>query len=134
MNVTDARTEFEPYDTRLAKKISSLHAEIESLNVELADMRREGVQEAAGTFKESFLKQSEEVDAIAATWDEQVEQDDSLDGPLNVDIGIGGRQEQLSRTWTDALQGITRLEAGLAKARQRADEADKVVQYMQPKQ
>ncbi|EME42210.1 hypothetical protein DOTSEDRAFT_108692, partial [Dothistroma septosporum NZE10] len=52
--------ELDPFDAKLAQRVQSLSAQIESQTLQLANLRRKAPQETAQAFIRSFEKQSEE--------------------------------------------------------------------------
>lgn len=128
LSLTPVDVEFEPYDHDLAKRITSLHANIEALNLRLATTRREAVARAARAFEGDFTQGSAEVDAALAR------QDELCGRPVEEEqftLGFEGRQEDVRRVWEDAIRGLGSLERGLPETVARADGAKRVVDYLE---
>ncbi|KAF9889159.1 hypothetical protein FE257_007648 [Aspergillus nanangensis] len=54
--------EYEPYDSRLASRVTSLYAQLESLNTTVAQLRRDAPRRAAEAYSEQLKKALEEDD------------------------------------------------------------------------
>lgn len=52
--------EYEPYDTRLAGKVTALYAQLESLTTAVAKLRKEAPQKAAGSYADMLRRTLEE--------------------------------------------------------------------------
>lgn len=66
--------EYEPYDTELAARVTSLYAQLESLTTTVAQLRRDAPKRAAKTYADALTKALEEDDAEAERLDRQAEQ------------------------------------------------------------
>lgn len=129
----DNELEFEPFDTRLASRISTLHGQIESLNLDLANRRRTAAQLAAKNFREGFAAHSETLEAAslqraadAANDKSSMEAIASLQAPN----GWKERQEDIRRTWETTLDDVGRLQGSIAQASGRGQKATEVLDYL----
>ncbi|KKA18076.1 hypothetical protein T310_7976 [Rasamsonia emersonii CBS 393.64] len=66
--------EYEPYDTELAARVTSLYAQLESLTTTVAQLRRDAPKRAAKNYADALTKALEEDDAEAERLDRQAEQ------------------------------------------------------------
>ncbi|KAL1962513.1 hypothetical protein VTN77DRAFT_9634 [Rasamsonia byssochlamydoides] len=66
--------EYEPYDTALAARVTSLYAQLESLTTTVAQLRRDAPKRAAKEYADALSKALEEDDAEAERLDRQAEQ------------------------------------------------------------
>ncbi|KAI9725379.1 MAG: hypothetical protein M1828_003229 [Chrysothrix sp. TS-e1954] len=123
--------EYEPLDTRLAERISGLHAQIEALNPELANTRRSAAKQAAKDFEEGYMKQSALMEEIGTKREEAALAAGQEMGPLDLQPGFQGRDDQVRKTWETALEGLRQTEADLQRTRERADQAAEVVEHLQ---
>lgn len=126
--------EFEPFDTRLASRISALHSQIESLNLDLANRRRTAAQAAATKFRDGFLASSAPLDVEAEPRTSQVTVDEtSLQdlARLQAPRGWDERHEDIKMTWEDALAGLSQLEATARQAEGRGEKAREVLDYLE---
>lgn len=117
---------YDPYDTRLAARITTLHARIETLNLALANTRREAVAKAAADFKQNYLEQ----DAAMETEIERAEDDGKGETATLPEYGFEGREEEVAGTYEEAVRGLERLRGEMGEARERAEEAAGVVEFM----
>lgn len=120
--------EYEPYDTRLAARISALHANIEQLNLTLANTRRTAAARAASDFQKKFIAQSEEVGKRMTQMQEETmargTEDQGLSG---LKLGFEGREEEVARTWERAIVGLREVNGSLRKTTNEAERAAQVV-------
>ena len=122
--------EYETYDGKLAGRITELHGRIETLNLEVADRRREGVRRAAEQFRERYLGW----DGGLAKEEEEGVEEAELEG-LEVDRELVGREEMAKQTWERALSGLVALnkaeEGGLKAAGEKGDAAMRVLEAVE---
>ncbi|KAI9669680.1 MAG: hypothetical protein M1831_007376 [Alyxoria varia] len=151
--------EYEPYDTRLATRITRLHSKIEKLNLSLANTRREAVAAASRKFQHGY----DDLDTVLAREYDDTVAGESVDSAsvgqdLDSDVAIDAtRQEEIARTFSSAVDTLaelvgsaatgsadnntagrddddkttTRARTGrIAQTRGRAEDAVKVVEYL----
>ena len=126
--------EFEPFDTRLASRISALHSQIESLNLDLANRRRTAAQAAATKFRDGFLASSAALDVEQEARTSQTALDEaSLENMarLQAPRGWDERHEDIKMTWEDALAGLAQLKGTAAQAEGRGQKASEVLDYLE---
>lgn len=66
--------EYEPYDTELASRVTSLYAQLESLTTTVAQLRREAPRNAAKSYADALNKVLQEENEEARRLDEEEEQ------------------------------------------------------------
>ena len=126
------KTEYEPYDARLAAKMSSLHATIESLNLELANTRRNAARVAAGEFEREWQEQSRVAEGVLDEGAESAKRDGEGSRLLGEGgLGFEGRDGEVQRAWERGMEGLVRLKAGLGETMRRAEEAKRTVEYLE---
>jgi hypothetical protein len=126
--------EFEPFDTRLASRISALHSQIESLNLDLANRRRTAADAAATKFRDGFLASSAALDVEPEARTSQVTVDEtSLQNlaRLQAPRGWEERQEEIKMTWEDALAGLAQVKGAAVQAEGRGEKAREVLDYLE---
>jgi kinetochor protein Mis14/NSL1 len=113
--------EIEPFDHRLAKRIQDTSSQIESLTLQLANLRRNAPSSAAQTYAASFAKESGDWDRRFRTAEQE-----TIARAEEVDIEVKGleRVDEMSWSWergTETLvgvkEGITATVASLERAR-----------------
>ncbi|EZG01597.1 hypothetical protein H106_08239 [Trichophyton rubrum CBS 735.88] len=85
--------EYEPFDTELAARLTSLYAQLESLTTTVAQMRRDAPLKAAKAYEEALnnaLSHDDEEDEEGGYMDEDYEADDV---PVDADMDEQHRQE-----------------------------------------
>jgi kinetochor protein Mis14/NSL1 len=124
--------ELEPYDTRLASRILSLSAQIESLNLELANRRRQDPARAASAWMEREKKERE-------GWERQREQ---VEGEA-VRMGVEGvrtgaedvlRWEGLEKAWVQGLRTLEGTRERVGATVGRLERAERAVEYLDEKE
>lgn len=129
--------EFEPFDTRLASRISNLYSQIETLNLELANRRRTAAQAVAQNFREGFEAHSAKQEAAIALQDTEDARDSAnmeAIRQLQVPVGWLGRQDDIRRTWATTLDTLGRLPADISQAKYRGEKAKEVLDYTEGRQ
>lgn len=103
-------TEIEPFDTRLAQRIQSLSAQIETQTLQLANLRRTAPAETSQRFQDSFTKQTEAYDARL-----QKEEEDKLEAARQTKMEIGEveRLDEIQNTWQRGSDNLVALKSGL---------------------
>ena len=122
--------EYEPLDTRLAERISGLHARIEALNTELAETRRTAGKKAAEDFKAEYLRQSDAMEKMCAEQEAGALAAGPQVGGLEPQPGFEGRDEEVKKTWENSLKALNAMGPDLEKTRERAERAEQVVRYL----
>lgn len=129
--------EYEVYDTRLAARITALYANIERLNLELADTRRVAVKDAARKFGEGWVQQGEEIEealkrSAAVAEGQGAEDMDGVVEGVKRELWLGkGRNEEVRETWEGAVVGLRGLRGGIEETMERAERARRVVGVLQ---
>ncbi|KAI9843085.1 MAG: hypothetical protein M1837_006630 [Sclerophora amabilis] len=93
--------EYEPYDSRLATKLQSLYATLESHSHAVAALRRDAPVQAAHAWRESFANEMDEEEAVIAGIREKIAQNGA---PAASKDGLGGGSS-IPEQATDANQG-----------------------------
>ncbi|CEL07914.1 hypothetical protein ASPCAL11068 [Aspergillus calidoustus] len=78
--------EYEPYDAKLAARVSSLYAQLESLTTTVAQLRRDAPGKAASQYAEQLNKAIEEDDKDLDEEEEVGEEEDEGDQDKNYDV------------------------------------------------
>ena len=99
--------EYEPYDTRLAARVTSLYAQLESLTTAVAQLRRDAPARAAREYADLLRKVVDEDDEGEEEEEEEDIQFESLEeeGGGEADAEMGGpdelqpRQRRLRQDW-----------------------------------
>lgn len=125
------QTEFEPFDTRLASRCTSLVSEIDCLTASLAKSRRTAPAQAAAVFQRNLLAESAAFDASLAAQEEDVRRRAGEEARLDV-AGLDGRNwDDVERHWERATSGLVGLKGGLAETTAKVERAKGVVDYME---
>lgn len=124
-------TEYEPFDRRLAERLIKISAEIEAMNILLADKRRRAAAAAVQTWTGRYQEQSramEEALPASVPEDEQGQGErDALQMDLD-DLGVPAeRREEVARAWGEAVQSMQALGPALETTRETARRAENVV-------
>ena len=115
----DAKQNYEPYDPRLAAKVRSLYATLETETTRVAELRREAPPKAVGLYVVKLRAEMEEEQRRVENAKLKVAKLESLDG-LNVKFE---RAAEVAVSWErgveelDGLRGITEGVARLERAR-----------------
>jgi hypothetical protein len=126
--------EFESFDTRLAARISALHTQIETLNLDLANRRRTAAQLAAKNFRDAFAVQSEALDITLKKRAAQAEQDTStVDAiaQLQAPAGWNERHDDIRRTLESTTASLATLQAEMLQTATRGEKAREVLDYLE---
>lgn len=120
--------ELDPFDTKLAQRVQSLSAQIESQTLQLANLRRKAPQETAQAFIKSFEKQSEE-------YEERLKLDrearmEAAKG-VSVDVGEVERVEEMEATLERGRSDLEALKASVGPTVERMEKARKAVEVVE---
>lgn len=125
---------YEAYDTRLATRITTLHARIEALNLQLANVRREGVRAAAEGFKAGYAEECRKLEGdVAALRERGGKEGDERGGASVAQYAFEGREGEVGSRFEDAVKGLERLRRDVDGVRGRGEEGLRVVQFFRGK-
>lgn len=127
----DANEELDVYDTRLASKILSLSSQIETLNLQLANLRRQAPSRAA----EAWVRDQKGEDEGLEAERERVVGELVREAGRDVGTGAEGLQrwEDLGRTWERGLGTLERVREGVGGTVGRLERAQRAGEYLQGK-
>ncbi|KAK4692843.1 kinetochor protein Mis14/NSL1, partial [Lecanoromycetidae sp. Uapishka_2] len=124
----DDNGNYEPYDPRLAEKLRTLYAELDSQSTRVAELRREAPGAAARQYMERLeegLKWENEADA------ERIAKSKVL-STTDLDVGDVERNDDVGGIWRRGTQGLVELGKipGILAKLERAGKAAEVVESM----
>ncbi|KAL5002272.1 kinetochore protein Mis14 like-domain-containing protein [Aspergillus recurvatus] len=85
--------EYEPFDGKLAARVTSLYAQLESLTTTVAQLRRDAPRRAAREYAKELGRVIEEEEEEYKKFEEEEEEEDDADVEMD-DAGAGGNQVQ----------------------------------------
>jgi kinetochor protein Mis14/NSL1 len=117
------KEEYEVFDEKLRGKLSSTVAKRDALISKISQHRRTTPGVAAAAFQSQFEKENEAL----------LRGHEGVD--VNVDMEVASvealkREEEVSRNWQRAVEGLGRLNKGLPETRARLERAGDVVGYL----
>lgn len=121
-------SEIEPFDTKLAQRIQSLSAQIETQTLQLANLRRTAPAETSQRFDESFTEQA---DAYDARLQKEAEEKLSAARSTKMDIDEVERLDEIQNTWQNGSENLVALKSGLGSTvakMERAQSANEAIE------
>ena len=121
------RTEFEPFDSKLAQRIQVLSSQIENHTLQLANLRRTAPQNTAQRFEESYRKESERYDELLQK-DEAAKLEQARSTTL--DIGELERLDEIQSSWQSGTENLISLKSGLGGTVAKMERAQQAVEVL----
>ena len=129
MALTRFRTEaYEPYDTRLASRLTALANTHNDLILSLATLRRTAPAQAARSFQATYNAHFTGLESQARAEIERLGKQSEVD---NLDIGKLERLEDVEKTWKRGTQGLLELKSGLTETVAKCERAIEVANEVQ---
>ena len=119
---------YEPYDTRLAARLTSLANTQNDLILSLANLRRTAPAQAARAFQDTYTAHSTELDAQALAEAERLKKENEAQ---EMDIGKFERWDDVQRMWERGTQGLVGLKSGLTETVARCERAVEVAKEVE---
>lgn len=118
--------EFEPFDEKLRSQLSAAIQKRDNLVSKISQHRRTTPALAARRFEEQFSREMESLEAA------RVEEEKTATENYGHVVGVEEikRQEEVSRNWERAVEGLGRLQGGLPETRARLERCGDVVGYL----
>ncbi|KAI9798579.1 MAG: hypothetical protein M1833_004716 [Piccolia ochrophora] len=122
---TPTQTEFEPFSSSLASRVQALHASLEQETLLVAQLRRDAPARAAEEYRRSWTEGSEATKGSKGT--QGTEPHPPTNQPRSTDTdstgldvaritaALAGREEEVGRTWEEALERLVALKEGERK-------------------
>lgn len=85
--------EYEPYDTALAARVTSLYAQLESLTTTVAQLRRDAPKKAARGYADALRKALDEDDELLPP-EEAEDENEKGDGDVDVEMADADAEQQ----------------------------------------
>ncbi|KAL5113450.1 hypothetical protein ACEQ8H_008677 [Pleosporales sp. CAS-2024a] len=121
--------EFEPFDDKLRARVGSAIARRDMLIGKISAHRRETGEQSARAWRKAWEEEEEEEEGMVVLG-EAHQSGGGLDDGHVADLTALEREDELSRTWERAVQGLARLDTGLPETRARLERAGEVVGYL----
>ena len=125
---TEEQVEYEPYDTRLASRVTSLYAQLESLTTTVAQLRRDAPARAAREYAEQLHKVLVEDDHhhIEENDHEEEEEENKTEELLHVPLGseqeaVRWRNGDVAAVYEQALRKLLHLQGETGEEEEDSD-------------